>query len=54
MPNSWLMKTIQFDKYQCCNLDYLKQSSNNYGKSGKVVDAGKTYQNGLEKKQSRL
>ncbi len=28
--------------------DYLKQSSNNYGKSGKVVDAGKTYQNGLD------
>ncbi len=28
--------------------DYLKQSSNNYGKSGKVVDAEETYQNGLD------
>ncbi len=28
--------------------DYLKQSNDNYGKSGKVVDAGKTYQNGLD------
>ncbi len=28
--------------------DNNSRSSNNYGKSGKVVDAGKTYQNGLD------